>query len=57
MACPSEEAILEFQKIFKKEYGVEYSHKEASEAAYNLMNFFELLIKVEVENRKKENRK
>jgi len=35
-----EEAIIEFQKIYKKEYGKEISHEEASFRANNLVNLY-----------------
>ncbi len=37
-----EEAIKEFQEIYKKEYGKEISYEEAAESARNLMGFMEL---------------
>ena len=40
------EAVENFKVVFKKEYGVEYSDKEAWEATHNLLGFFELLLKV-----------
>ncbi len=39
----SNEAIKEFQEIYKKEHGKELSWDEASEAARNLINYAELL--------------
>ena len=44
----SKERILEFQKIFKEEYGKELSYKEAHEAAHNLVGFFDLLLKIDM---------
>jgi len=43
----SEETIKRFQKIFEKDYGRELSKKEAYEAAYNLLGFFDLLLKID----------
>jgi len=47
----SREAIEKFKKLMKQEYGVDYTDKEAREAAENLVNFFELLIKIDRRNR------
>lgn len=49
----SKERILEFQKLFKEEYGKELSFTEASEAANNLVGFFELLLKIDARNKSK----
>ena len=43
----SEETIKRFQEIFEKDYGRKLSKKEASEAAYNLLGFFDLLLKID----------
>ena len=43
----SEETVKRFQEIFKKDYGRKLSKKEASEAAYNLLGFFDLLLKID----------
>ncbi len=43
----SEETIKRFQETFKKEYGRKLSKKEASEATYNLLGFFDLLLKID----------
>lgn len=51
----SRERILEWQKIFMKNYGVNYSYKEATEAANNLIGFFSLLL--EIDQRNKQNKK
>ena len=39
------ETVEKFKKMFKKEYGVEYSDEEAKEATENLLNVFEWLLK------------
>lgn len=52
----SKERILEFQKIFKEKWGVEYTFAEAEEAANNLVGFFDLLLKIGRKNGKKEKR-
>jgi len=44
----SKERILEWQKIFKEEYGKEMSFAEASESANNLVGFFDLLLKIDM---------
>lgn len=46
----SKERILEWQKILKEDYGKEFSFAEASEAAHNLVGFFDLLLKVDMRN-------
>ena len=43
----SEETIKRFQEIFEKDYGKKLSKKEASATAYNLLGFFDLLLKVD----------
>jgi len=40
----SEEAIKEFQELYEKKYGERLTWPEASEAANNLVNLFELLF-------------
>lgn len=42
----SQERLDEFKRIFKEDYGKEYTDAEAREAASNLLDFFELLIKM-----------
>lgn len=49
----SKERILEWQKIFKEDYGREVSFAEAAEAANNLVGFFDLLLKIDRKNKKK----
>jgi len=44
----SKERILELQRIFKEEYGKELSFAEATEAANNLVGFFDLLLKIDI---------
>lgn len=39
------ETVENFKEMFKKEYGVEYSDKEAFEATHNLVGAFEWLLK------------
>ena len=43
----SKERILEWQRIFREEYGKELSFAEAEEAAHNLVGFFDLLLKID----------
>lgn len=43
----SKKRILGFQKIFKDKYGKELSFTEATEAANNLIGFFDLLLKID----------
>lgn len=42
----SQKSIEEFKEIFEKESGKEMSGAEASEAAHNLVNFYDLLYKI-----------
>ena len=51
----SKETILELQRILKEEYGKKYTFAEASEAASNLVGFFDLLAKTDAENKKNQN--
>lgn len=48
MVLLSKERVLEYQKLFKEEYGKELSFAEASEAAHNLVGFFDLLLKIDM---------
>jgi len=41
----------------KKEYGVEYTDAEAHEAATNLVGYFEVLMKMDYEQKQKANKK
>lgn len=41
------ETAENFKRMFKREYGVEYSDQEAWEATHNLVGFFGLLLKVD----------
>lgn len=54
MVLLSEERVKEFQKLFEKEYGKKLTMAEASEAAHNLVNFFDTLLQIE---RKEQDRK
>jgi protein-tyrosine-phosphatase len=46
------ETVESFKQLFKKEYGVEYSDKEAWEATHNLLGFFDLLLKMDRKQQK-----
>ncbi len=48
----SDESITEFKKIFKNEYGVEYSDEEAYDAAHDLVGFFDFLIRLDERNKR-----
>jgi len=48
MSNLSKERILEWQELFKEEYGKELSFAEAEEAANNLVGFFDLLLKIDM---------
>ncbi|MFA7194074.1 MAG: hypothetical protein WC087_04125 [Candidatus Paceibacterota bacterium] len=41
--------VTSFKKMFKDEYGVEYSDQEAYEATHNLLGAFELLLQMDRE--------
>lgn len=41
-----QKAIEEFRELYKNQYGKELNDAEASEAAHNLVNFFDLLYKI-----------
>ena len=43
----SKQAIEEYQKIMKEEYGQEITLAEAEEQGTRLLRFFELLIKID----------
>ena len=43
----SGEIIKRFQKIFEKDYGKKLRKKEVYEATYNLLGFFDLLLKID----------
>lgn len=51
-----EKAIEEFKEIFEKEYGKKLSDTEASEAAHNLVNFYEILWEVSLKQAKLKHR-
>ncbi len=40
-------AVERCRKMFKEQYGVEYSDKEAWEATHNLIGLFDLLLKLD----------
>lgn len=42
----SEETIQELKQILKEEYGQDVDLKEASEIAYTLVSYFDLLAKI-----------
>lgn len=50
----SDETVEKFRKIFRKDYGVEYTKQEAYKAAHNLVGFFKLLNKIDRENKKRD---
>lgn len=49
----SKKLIDEFKQIMKEEYGVELSDLEAHKAATNLVGYFDLLLKLDYENKSK----
>lgn len=51
---PSKKKIDELKKIAKQDFGVEWTDQEASEAAYNLVNYFDTLMKCAVEDKNEE---
>lgn len=52
----SDKAIKEFQEIYKKEYGKELSWEEASDSAYGLLRFAEIIYDQAVVEKKRENK-
>jgi flavoprotein len=50
----ADKALEKFKKTFKEKYGVEYTDTEVREASENLVRYFELLIKIDQENKQKE---
>lgn len=50
----SKKLLDELKKIMKEEYGVEYTDAEAHEAGTNLVGYFDLLIKMDYEQKQKE---
>ena len=52
----SQKLIDEYKRIFKEEYGVEYTDQEAQEGANNLVGFFELLAKIDYRSKNKDNK-
>lgn len=56
MVSLSDESIKEFQVLFKKEYGKDLTMQEASDAAYNLVGFFDTLIKIEAREMERKHR-
>ncbi len=47
----SPKLIQEFKQIYKEEMNEDLTDQEAFESAQNLLNFFELLIKIDLRNR------
>jgi hypothetical protein len=43
----TDETVRGFQELWKKEYGVDLNDADARESAYNLLGFFETLMKVD----------
>ena len=52
MKQASKQRIAKLQKIFKEEYGKRISFSEASEAARNLVGFFDLLAKIDARDKR-----
>lgn len=50
----SPKLLTELKQIMKEEYGVEYTDAEAYEAGTNLVGYFDLLIKMDYEQKLKE---
>lgn len=50
----SDKAIKEFQELFKRKYGKEYSWNEAAEAANNFARFVMLLREIAMEDRRRQ---
>jgi len=45
---PSPKKVEEFRQLMKKHYNVDYSDGQANEGAYNLVNFFRVLMKMDI---------
>ena len=41
---PSKKKIDELKEIIKRDFGIEWTGQEASEAAFNLVNYFDTLM-------------
>lgn len=52
----SDKATREFKELMKKEYGQELSNTEAREQGERLVNFFEILIKIDQRTKNKNGR-
>lgn len=52
----SRETVEDFRRIIKEEYGVEYNDADAWEAAHNLVGFFDLLMRLDYEQKQKRKR-
>lgn len=46
----SKEKIEELKNIFKKDFGVELTDQEAHDAAFNLVGFYDMLMRCAVED-------
>lgn len=44
---PSQKDVIVFKELMKIEYNVDYTDEEAADGAYNLLNFFRVLTKME----------
>ena len=51
---PSKKKIDELKEIVKQDFGVEWTDQEASEAAYNLVNYFDTLMQCAGEDKGEE---
>lgn len=49
----SDKAIQEYKEIFKNEFNQELTDAEAKEQGERLVNFFELLIKIDQNNKQR----
>lgn len=47
----SKETLENFKKIFREEYGIDYSEEEAYKARYNLVGAFEWLLKQDMKQK------
>lgn len=52
---PKPEFIYSIRKWMKEDYNVEYNDNEAYEAAYNLINFFNLLYEIDQKQKSSKN--
>jgi hypothetical protein len=53
---PSKKKITKLKEIVKQDFGVEWTDQEASEAAFNFVNYFDTLMKCAGEDKSEESK-